>query len=305
MLKPQFTVTAQEEKSDYGQFVIGPLELGYGQTVGNALRRCLLSSLLGAAVTEVEIDGVRHQFTTLSGMKEDIVELILNLKQLRIKYNGQEEVELKLEVKGPKKVTAADIRTPSGVTIVNKDLVLANLADKNSKLNLKMKVAVGLGYSFAEERKASTVGVIPLDAAFSPIRRVNYRVESTRVGRRTDFDKLIMDIWTDGTMEPKKALGEAAKILVSFFKQIYEPTFEKVEEKERVSLEDQEILNLTVEELDLPTRIANALRKGGYKTVKSLKKAKKSEIAQVKNLGGKSVDMVVNVLREKGINLED
>jgi len=305
MLKPQFKITAKQKKADYGQYMIEPLEQGYGQTVGNALRRCLLSSLPGAAVTEVEIDGVRHQFTTLAGMKEDIVELILNIKQLRIKYTGDKEVQLSLEAKGPKKVTAADIRTPAHVTIINKDLVLANLADKNSKLKMKIKVGVGLGYSPVEERKVSTVGVIPTDAAFSPIQRVNYHIESTRVGRRTDYDRLVMEIWTDGTVEPKKALEDAARVLVKYFQQVYEPTFEKVETEEKVSLEDQEILNLTVEELDLPTRIANALRKGDYKTVKSLKKAKKAEIAQVKNLGAKSVEVVVNILKEKGITLED
>lgn len=305
MLKPQFTVTAEKESADYGRFIIEPLEQGYGHTVGNALRRCLLTSLPGAAVTEVEVDGVRHQFSTLSGMKEDIVEFILSVKQLRIKYSGEGEVQLRLEAKGPGKVKARDIKTPAEVEIVNPDLVLAKLADNKSKLKATLKVMVGMGYSPMEERKVSTVGVIPVDAAFSPIQRVNYQVVSTRVGRRTDFDKLVMEVWTDGTIEPRQALDEAARILVKYFKQMYEPTFEKKETKEEVSLEDQEVLKLTVEELDLPTRIANALRKGGYKTVKDLKQAKRSDVAEVKNLGAKSVDVVVKTLKDKGVELAE
>ena len=305
MLKPQFKITSKKKKADYGVFVIEPLEQGYGHTLGNALRRCLLTSLVGAAVVELKIDGARHQFTTLSGLKEDIVELILNIKQLRVKCKEEKKIELKLDVHGPKRVTAKDIQTPPGVEIINKDLVLANLADKKSKLKITMKVRSGVGYSSVEERKVSTVGVIPIDAAFSPISRVNYKVKSTRVGRRTDFDKLVLEIWTDGSIAPKEALEKAAKILASYFKQVYEPTFDKQKAEKVISFEDQEILNLTVEELDLPTRIANALRKGGYKTVEDLKKAKKTDIAQVKNLGNKSVEVVVATLEEKGITLEE
>lgn len=304
MLKPQFRITAKKEKTDYGKFELEPLEQGYGMTVGNALRRCLLSSLPGASVVEVEIDGVRHQFTGLAGMKEDIVELILNIKQLRFKYDQEKEVQLTLETRGPKEVTAKDIKTPAGVEILNKDLVLANLADKKSKLKMKLKVVLGMGYSLVEERKVTRVGVIPIDAAFTPVLKVNLKVQSTRVGRRTDFDKLIMEIWTDGSIKPKTALEDSARILVSYFKQIYEPTFiKKKESQEEISFKDKELLNLTVEELDLPTRIANALRKGGYKTVKHLKLTKKEEIAKVKNLGSKSVETVVAVLKEKGIEI--
>lgn len=304
MLNPQFKITEKKKSDDYAKFIIEPLEQGYGQTIGNALRRCLLTSLPGAAVVELEIGGVQHQFSTLSGMKEDIVELILNVKQLRIKYSGKKEAKLVLDIKGPGKIVAGDIKAPSDVEIINKDLVLANLADKNSKLKITMKAVVGMGYSPVEERKTSRVGVIPVDAAFSPIKRVNYQVESTRVGRRTDFDKLVMEIWTDGSIEPEKALDEAARILVKYFKQIYAPVFEEKEEKEVIDFKDQEILNLTVEELDLPTRIANALRKGGYKTVKELKHAKKAEVAQVKNLGGKSVEIIIDILKRKGIEIE-
>jgi DNA-directed RNA polymerase subunit alpha len=303
MLKPQFTVTAEKEKADYGKFSLEPIEQGYGHTVGNALRRCLLTSLPGAAVTQVAIDGVRHQFTTLEGMKEDVVEFILNVKQLRIKYAGEEAVELRLDTKGPGEITARDIKTPAQVEIVNPELVLAKLADSKSKLKATLTVGAGMGYSPMEERKVTTVGVIPVDAAFSPVQRVNYQVVSTRVGRRTDFDKLVMEIWTDGTVEPRQALDKAAQILVRYFKQVFDPTFEKKEETETISLEDQEVLKLTVEELDLPTRIANALRKGGYRTVKDLKQAKRADIAGVKNLGGKSVDVVVKVLKEKGIEV--
>jgi len=304
MIKPQFKITAREERSDYGKFVIKPLEQGYGVTIGNALRRCLLTSLPGAAVVEVEIDGARHQFTTLVGAREDIVELILNIKQLRVKYSGEKEVKLTLEAVGPKTVTAKDIKAPAEVEIVNKDLVLANLADRKSSLKMKLKVKTGLGYLSVEERKVTRVGVIPVDALFTPVQRVNFQVQSTRVGRRIDFDKLTMEVWTDGSIAPKQTIEDAATILVGYFKQIYKPTFAKKKEvKDQLSFKDQELLNLTVEELDLPTRIANALRKGGYKTVKNLKQAKKSEISKVKNLGSKSVETVVKVLKEKGIEI--
>lgn len=306
MLKPQFKIIQKKELSDYGKFVIEPLEQGYGMTVGNALRRCLLTSLPGAAIVALEIEGVRHQFTTLAGMKEDIAELILNIKQLRVGYVGKDEVHLNLEAVGPKKVTGWDIKAPAGVVVINKDLVLANLSDKKSKLKMKMKVGVGLGYSSVEDRKTSRLGVIPVDAAFSPVQRVNFRVESTRVGRRTDFDKLILEMWTDGSIKPKQTIEDAAKILVAYFKQIYEPTFEKTgKDKEEISYKDKELLHLTVEELDLPTRIANALHKGGYRTVGDLKTAKKSEIAKVKNLGSKSVENVVEALKNKGIVIEE
>lgn len=300
MIKPSFKIKTLEEKKDYGRFVIEPLQQSFGHTLGNALRRCLLITIPGAAVTKVKIEGVRHQFSTLEGMKEDIVELILNIKQIMVIYKDNKEVKLRLRAKGPKEVKAGDITTPAEVEIVNKELQLAKLADKNTKLDVDLWVNSGYGYSLAEERKTSTLGVMPVDATFSPVTRINYKVEATRVGRRTDFDKLILEIWTNGTIKPKDSLVKAAEILVSFFKQIYSPAVDKKEKKENLVVEN-ESLKLTVEELNLPTRVANALRKGGYETVKDLNLATKEEVSKVKNLGAKSVDVVAKKLKQKGV----
>ncbi|PIS08734.1 DNA-directed RNA polymerase subunit alpha [Candidatus Beckwithbacteria bacterium CG10_big_fil_rev_8_21_14_0_10_34_10] len=304
VIKANFKIKKVKEKDNYGKFVLEPLDQGYGHTVGNALRRSLLSSMAGAAITRVKIDGISHQFSTLKGLREDIVDLILNLKQIRLKYEGDKEVKAVLEAKGNGEVTAASIKAPPGVEIVNQDLKLATLADKNSKLSLKLWINKGFGYSPAEERKSDTLGVIPIDALFTPVVRVNYQVESTRVGGRTDFDKLILEIWTDGTVKPKKALENGAEILTSFFKQIYNPVYEK-EKETKAKVKDNEVLKLTVEELNLPTRIANALRQGGYGTVGDLTKAKKEEVAKVKNLGKKSIVTIVEKLIEKGVKINN
>lgn len=309
MLKPQFKVNVDKQTVDYGRFFLEPLEQGYGQTLGNALRRCLLTHLEGAAVTEVKIEGARHQFTTLEGLKEDIVELILNIKKLRIKYTSgkldTKGVTLHLEAKGPGQVKASQIKTPAGVEIVNKDLILASLADKKSKLSMEMRVQNGIGYSPAEERKVESVGVIPVDALFNPVRRVNYKIEATRVGRRTDFDRLILEIWTDGSIKPLQILDQAAQVLVDYFKQVYAPVFEKATQEAPKKSSDEEFLNLTVEELDLPTRIVNALIKGGYKTVRDLVAAKRQAIASVKNLGTKSISVIEKKIKDKGLGFQD
>lgn len=304
MFKAQFKVNIEKQTQDYGKFFLEPLEQGYGHTLGNALRRCLLTSMKGAAVTSVRIDGIRHQFSTMEGLKEDIVELLLNIKKLRIQYRGDEELTLKLEAKGSGEIVATQIKTPSGVEIINKDLILANLTDKKAKLSVEMKIGTGYGYSPAEERKVETVGIIPVDASFSPITRVNYKVEATRVGRRTDFDRLVLEIWTDGTIKPLEALESSSKTLVSYFKQIFAPVFDE-EVAVETKTEDNEVMSLTVEELDLPTRIANALSKGGFKTVKDLTKSKREKIATVKNLGVKSLTIIEKKLKDKGIELKD
>ena len=304
MLKTNFKTTAIAQTKDYGKFELSPLEPGYGRTVGNALRRVLLSSLPGAAVTAATVAGVTHQFTTLSGMREDVVELLLNLKQVRLKYAGDKPVEISLSASGPGKVKAQDLKTQANVAVINKDLVLATLADSKAKLNVKMTVETGYGYQPAMEKSEKTLGEIMLDATFSPVVRVNYTIETARVGRRTDLDKLILEIFTDGTVKPSEALNQAAKVLIASFKQIVEPTFEKEEEVPTLSVvEGNEALKLSVEELDLPTRIANALRRGGYATVKDLAEASKSDVAKVKNLGGKSVDIIIDKLKEKGVNV--
>lgn len=301
MLTPTFKVTAEKESADSATFIIEPLEQGYGHTLGNALRRALLDSLSGAAITEVKIKGIRHQFSTLKGMSEDIVEFILNLKRLRLKYEGDEPQTLKLTAQGPGEIKVSQIKTPPTVTIFNKQHVLGTLADKKASIEAELKVERGIGYSAAEERKTSQIGVIPVDATFTPVLRVSYSVEATRVGGRTDLDRLILEVTTDGTLKPRQALEQTAKLLGSYFKQIHEPKVIKEKKKEIEDVTTQEVYKLTVEELDLPTRIANALRKGGYKNVFDLSRASKDEIAKVKNLGDKSVQLIEKALKKKDV----
>jgi DNA-directed RNA polymerase subunit alpha len=304
MINPNFKVKPEIEKDDYGKFIVEPLQEGYGQTLGNSLRRVLLTSIPGAAVTSVKINGVSHQFSTLPGMKEDIVELILNVKKIRLRLHGEKSAEIRLSINGPKEVTAGDIETPADVEIVNKNLYIATLADKKTKLDMELKVEQGMGYSPSEERKISTVGVIPVDATFSPVIRVNYKVEATRVAQMTNLDKLIFEVWTDGTVNPFEAVKEAAKILVALFIQIYEP--KAVVEETGVAVTpaiSDEILKMTIEELDLPTRIFNSLMNGGIATVGQLLGTPKKELLRIKNLGSKSLSIVEERLREKGVAL--
>ncbi|MFZ5932957.1 MAG: DNA-directed RNA polymerase subunit alpha [Patescibacteria group bacterium] len=296
-----FEIKQEEGKNDYGKFVISPLEQGYGDTLGNSLRRVLLTSLAGAAVTEVRISGVRHQFSTLKGMKEDMVEFLLNLKKVRFSYSGEKSVKGSLSVKEAGEVKAKDIKVPANVKIANPELVLATL-NKGASLSAEMEISAGVSYSPAEDRATGTIGLIPLDASFSPVKRVNYKVEETRVGRLTNYDKLTVEIWTDGTISPKEALLYSAKILVSYFNQIISP--KKVEKKE--VREEVDVLGpvgkLSVEEIGLPTRVANALVKAGYESVEQLAKARKEDLVKVRNLGEKSIKIIAVALAEKGVN---
>lgn len=306
MNQPNFKTTARSKKENHQEFALEPLSQGYGQTLGNALRRVLLTSLPGAAVTQVKIKGARHMFTTLPGLKEDLVELILNIKRIRIKVltgkapSETRSFEIKLAATGPGEFKAGDIITPPQLEIVNRDLVLGQLADKKSKIEMTMKVEEGVGYRPSEEA-SKEISVIPLDAIFSPVLRVTYQVEETRVGRRTDFDRLIIKIWTDGTIEAEEALKKAAQILVDYFRQIYQPASEKERKIEETIPLD--VAHLTVEELNLPTRVSNALERAGYKTIRDLANASLSEIEKAKSIGGKSVKMIKKKLKDKGINL--
>lgn len=301
-----FHIKEHQQEGNVTVLEIEPLEAGYGHTLGNSLRRVLLTSLSGYAITDVRIDGVTHQFTTLEGMREDIVDFILNLKQVRIKSDLKTEGTCTLKVKGKQNsvVTAGDIECEAGFEIVNKDLYLATL-ESNARLDVEMTIGYGSGYSLASERKSTQSGSIPVDALYSPVTKVAYSVESTRVGRRTDFDRLILKVVVDGTLTAREALVEAASILVGHFSQIVNPsTNEEEKASEVVPPEKAEVLKLTVEELDLPTRIANALRKGGYATVGDLIVVEKGIVAKVKNLGEKSVGIVQKALQEKGVDFE-
>lgn len=302
MLKPIFKTTTKKIEKNYGEFVLSPLEQGYGHTLGNALRRVLLISFPGTAITQIKIKGVRHQFTTLRGLKEDIVEFCLNIKQVRLKVKkGEGPFKMSLEARGPGEVKAHDIKTSAELEVVNKELVLGHLADKKSHLQVEMQVEKGFGYQLAEEKKRK-IGIIPLDATFTPVVRVAYEVKSTRVGRRTDLDKLILRVWTDGTIEPKKALEESTKVLVSHFQQVYEPVFEEEKKEEKEEKIPLEVKRSSVEEI-VPTRIANALIKGGFRTIGDLSGRKREEILQVKNFGEKSLKILEKKLKNKGVEL--
>jgi DNA-directed RNA polymerase subunit alpha len=300
--EPMFEIKKEKVNKSYGKFVISPLEQGYGNTLGNSLRRVLLTSLQGAAITSVKISGVRHQFSTLKGMKEDIVEFILNLKKVRLAYNGDKPVKGTLSVKGAGEVKAKDLKVPANVEIANPELVLAFL-NKGAKLEAQVTIESGVGYQSSEGKEIKQIGLIPLDATFSPVVRVSYKVEETRVGRFTNYDKLVLEIWTDGTMTPSEALKEAAKILVACFNQIVSPKkISKKEEKRDEGLGP--VGKLSVEEINLPTRVANALIKAGYETVEDLANAKREELVKVRNLGEKSVKIIEVALAEKGVKLQ-
>ncbi len=302
-MNPTFTVAMKNDNGNQATLVIEPLEQGFGHTIGNAVRRVLLSSLPGYAITKVRINGVDHQFTTLEGLKEDVVEFILNLKEVRVKSDSSTPGTLTLDVKGAKEVTAADIKCDAGFEIVNKDHYITTLA-AGKNLKVEMVVEPGYGYSIASERKDISIGEIPVDALFSPVVKVAYNVEATRVGRRTDFDRILLDVQTNGAISPMEAVQQAARILARQFNQVFSPVVEHTtQEDTQLSPEEAEVLRLTVEELDLPTRIANALRKGGFKTVGDLAGAPHEQVAKVKNLGGKSVDLINDALLKKGVSL--
>lgn len=303
MIDHPFATTVQKETETEGTIVLEPLRQGFGHTMGVALRRVLLGSLTGAAVTKVKIKSVNHQFTTLRGMKEDVVELILNIKQLRVAYTGEKPEILRLQAAGPGTVKASDLVVPATVMISNPDLVLATLSDKKSKLSVEITVETGTGYMTAEEQGKQKLGIIPVDASFSPVVEVHYSIEATRVGRRTDYDKLILMVKTDGTMKPGAVVLEAARILVDHFQQVVSPTLPLGDTGATVSDDTSALMKLTVEELGLPTRIVNALRKGGYKTIEDIVLASPTDLAKVKNIGEKSVSNVLLKIRERGVHL--
>ncbi len=304
MIDPNFVIKTEVEKPGYGMFVIEPLEQGYGHTLGNSLRRVLLTSLPGSSITSIKIGGVSHQFSTLAGLKEDIVELILNLKKVRLAVATGESAVLKLSKKGVGPVTAGDFEVPAGVTIVNPDLVIANLTDKKAELDLEANVETGYGYVQADERHVDEVGRIPMDSLYSPVVRVNYRVDATRVGRMTNLDKLVMEIWTDETITPLAALKSSAKVLVSYFQQVFEPKLKVSDEAVAVSPSiSDEVLKMRIEELDIPTRIVNALARGSIETIGQLLGTPRVELMKIKNLGAKSLSIVEDKLKEKGVTI--
>lgn len=302
----EFQVEYQETNKNHGKFTIEPLEQGYGHTLGTALRRILLTGLSGAAITQVKVTGVKHQFGPIKGVKEDGVDLLLNIKKIRVSYNGDKPAKLTLSARGKGEVKAGDIKAPTGVTIANPELVLATLADDKSKLDIDFQVESGSGYSPSEERKTGTVGLIPLDADFSPVKRVSYKVEETRVGRLTNYDRLTMEVLTDGAVNPEDAFKGAAQILIDYLGNVVAPV-KKAEGEAATPIktkDDSRTGKLSVEELNLPTRITNAMIGAGFETVENIISSEKSDLAKIRNLGEKSVKIVEAALKEKGVSWE-
>lgn len=308
MDKLNFKVKELTESPDYGEFVIEPLQPGDGHTMGNALRRVLYSSIPGAAITSVTINGVKHKFSTLKGLKENIVDLLLNLKEVNFALaENKESAKAKLVFKGAGKITAEDIEVSDGLEVVNKEQYIGSMSGDSAKLDMELIIEKGYGYSLAEERKADALGIITTDAIFSPVRRVNYEVAATRVGRQTNLDKLTLKIWTNGTVSPRDALNQAAKILSSYFLQIYAPQGEAGETmsegKSQAQNVPDKILKMTIDELDLPTRIYNSLRNGGIETIEQLVNLAHKDLISMRNMGGKSISIINEKLAEKGIKL--
>lgn len=298
-------IECEASSQNYGRFVIGPLESGYGITLGNALRRVLLSSLPGAAVTSIRISGVHHEFSAIPHVKEDTTALLLNVKQLRLKLQGDESVRLRLEVQGEGEITAGDIECPPQVEIVNPDLHLLTADSSEAELDIEMVVERGKGYSPAEERGKLPIGEIPVDAVFSPIRKANFVVERARVGQMTNFDRLIMEIWTDGTIEPQEALSSAAQILVEHLSLLVGAgeVPSKVEEEAVEGLIPSRVYETPIEELELSVRAYNCLKRAGITKVgEILERMARSEdeILAIRNFGRKSLVELKERLQAKG-----
>jgi len=305
--KPKIEIVEMSDDSTYGKFVVEPLERGYGITLGNSLRRILLSSLPGAAVTSVKIDGVLHEFSTIPGVVEDVTDIILNLKCLCLKIYGDEEKVLRIEAVAEGPVKAADIIHDADVEIMNPDLTIATLAT-GARLFMEITVAKGRGYVSAERNKKGDhiIGVVPVDSVFTPVRKVNYTVENTRVGQITDYDKLTMEVWTDGSIRPDEATSLSAKILNEHLR-LFIGLTETVSDVEIMVEKEEEqkdkILEMPIEELDLSVRSYNCLKRAGINTVEELVQHNEEDMMKVRNLGKKSLEEVINKLHELGLSL--
>lgn len=310
--KPKIEIVEISEDNRYGKFVCEPLERGYGTTLGNSLRRILLSSLPGAAITSIRIDGVLHEFSTIPGVRDDVTNIVLNLKSLCFKMYSEEPRVLRLDIKGEKEVSAADIITDPDVEILNPDLHIATL-NEDGELHMEMTVERGKGYVAAEKNKKPdhVIGVIPIDSIFSPVQRVNYTVQDTRVGNVTDYDKLILEVWTDGSIRPEESVSRAAAILISHFKlfQNMAGIPEEEEEEEVLPPEPEEpdaskVLETTIDDLDLSVRSFNCLKRANINTVADLVSKTEEDMMKVRNLGRKSLEEVKKKLEEYDLTLK-
>lgn len=312
-LPTSFQIVKKDNRS--AQFILEGLYPGYGVTLGNVLRRVLLSSLEGAAVTEVKIKGVQHEFSVLPGVLEDVINICLNLKKLRFKIYTDEPVKSTLKVKGQKEVKAKDFEIPSQLELINKEEHIATLTDKNATLEMEITVQKGVGYEPVEMRKKEklSIGEIQLDAIYTPIKRVAYRVENMRVGARTDFDRLIIDVETDGTIEPEEAFNKAVDIILEHFnfikdnigaKKESKKIPQKEQSKEKESKQEEDILKTPIEELKLSTRTINALTKAHIKTLGGLVKKKEEDLKNLEGLGSKGIEEIRKILKKHGLELK-
>ncbi|UNL43033.1 DNA-directed RNA polymerase subunit alpha [Ligilactobacillus agilis] len=298
-----------EETKDYGKFIIEPLERGYGTTLGNSLRRILLSSLPGAAITDVQIDGVLHEFSTVEGVLEDVTAIILNLKKVALKIDSEDAQALEINVVGPMDVTAGDINGSSDVEILNPDLHIATVAEGTS-FHVRMNADKGRGYVSASDNKAKNdempIGVLAIDSIYTPIERVNYQVEKTRVGQKNDYDKLTLDVWTNGSITPSEAISLSAKILTEHLTLFVDLTDEAKNAEIMIEKEEthkEKMLEMTIEELDLSVRSYNCLKRAGINTVQELTNKSEADMMKVRNLGRKSLEEVKAKLADLGLSL--
>ncbi len=306
--KPRITVEDLTADGKYGRFVVEPLERGFGNTLGNSLRRVLLSSLEGAAVTSIKIDGVLHEFSTIEGVKEDVTEIVLNMKSLVAKLLGNGPKVVEINAEGPCNVTADMIKCDSEVEILTPDLHIATLGE-NAKLNMEITLDRGRGYVPAERNKAlagnNIIGVLPVDSIYTPVLKVNYTVDNTRVGQITDYDKLILDVWTNGVLNAQEAVSLAAKVLCEHL-YLFVDLSDRGSQEIMVVKEDsskEKVLEMTIEELDLSVRSFNCLKRAGINTVEDLIGKSEEEMMKVRNLGRKSLEEVMQKLASLGFSL--
>jgi DNA-directed RNA polymerase subunit alpha len=307
--KPKIEFVEKDDQNNYGRFVVEPLERGYGTTLGNALRRILLSSLPGAAITNVKFDGALHEFSNLPGVLEDTIEIILNLKAVSLKIHSDEPQTLVIDADKAGIVKAQDIKAPADVEVLNGEQHICTL-EENARLYMEMTAVNGRGYVPAERNKLpqQPIGVIPVDSMFSPIRKVNYQVENTRVGQITDYDKLTLEIWTDGSIRPDESISLAAKILnthIALFVNLTEQVDEVEIASDRQEEDRERILDMTIEELDLSVRSYNCLKRAGINTVSELVRKTEDEMMKVRNLGKKSLEEVEQKLEELGFGFNN
>ena len=304
--RPNIKCLEIDNDSNYAKFICEPLERGYGITIGNSLRRILLSSLPGSAITSVKIDGVLHEFSTIPNVVEDVPEIIINLKSVRLKLDQNEEKTLRIDVKEPGEVKAGDIITDGTVEILNPDLHIATVSEGGT-LKMELTADMGRGYNNAEKNKKpdQAIGVLPIDSIYTPVKKVNYSVENTRVGQRVDYDKLTIEVWTDGSLKPYEALSLAAKVMTGHLELFID--LSETAKNTQVMVEKEEnkkerVLEMSIEDLELSVRSFNCLKRAGISTVEDLTNKSEAEMMKVRNLGKKSLDEVTNKLHALGLN---